>query len=400
MSRSILDNALNEGKGILRMVPDFIPRTTFRPGRRLRLHPDDYTYFGPERGAISERWFCATKPTENGPLAPEDEGMGYVYCNGEKVLFLDAVEELKGDLIGKELYEKYGCWPMFSKFYDYATTSFLHVHPNQAIASCKPGAAMKPEAYYYPVQMNMTATNENVITYLGIDPSFSKEDVKARLKNFGTCENRITELSRAFKLELGTGWYTPAGVLHGCGAFCTYEPQWMSESYSVFENYPDGNSAMDYSEMNNLVPDNAEDEFDYVMSILDWEVNTDPYYRKHYFRPPVVETETEEYTSKWITYGNEYFGAKELTVNPGKSALIKDKAAYGCILLQGFGKFGDYSCESPTIIRIGQQTEDEFFVSEKRAKEGVLIQNDSKEPLVMLKHFCNNCGMPAAPNAE
>jgi len=40
------------------------------------------------------------------------------------------------------------------------------------------------------------------------------------------------------------------------------------------------------------------------------------------------------------------------------------------------------------MIRYGQLTCDEYFVSEKAAKEGVKITNPSKsDPIVLLKHF-------------
>ena len=403
MSKQSLEKYLEHTDGILPMVPDFIPRDSFMPGRRLRLHPDDYSYYGTELGMIEERWFCSTAPVEHGVKnAPDDLGLQYIEFDGERMLFKDAVETLGSKLIGQGLWEKYGRWPMFSKFYDYATTSFFHVHPNDEAAKCKAGAVMKPEAYYYPPQMNMAAANANVITYLGLDPSVTKEEVRERLSEFTTRENKIVELARAYRLQLGTGWYTPAGVLHGCGAWCTYEPQWMSESYAVLENYPDNHyPAFEKSEMNNLVPDGTkpENEVDYVMSLIDWDTNVDPQYRKKFFRKPIIEKETEDYVSKWITYGNPYFGAKELTIKPGKTALIQDKAAYGCILLAGHGMFGELECESPQVIRINQMTKDEFFVSEARAQKGVLIQNKSCEDMVMLKHFCNNCGMPAAPEA-
>jgi hypothetical protein len=44
--------------------------------------------------------------------------------------------------------------------------------------------------------------------------------------------------------------------------------------------------------------------------------------------------------------------------------------------------------ETPALIRYGQLTHDEFFVSEAAAKAGVTITNPSKsDPIVMLKHF-------------
>ena len=133
-----------------------------------------------------------------------------------------------------------------------------------------------------------------------------------------------------------------------------------------------------------------------VFKLLDWEKNIDPHYKKHYFRRPIVEQENEQYTQKWITYGNPYIAAKELTVHPGQTAVIADGAAYGCIFIQGHGKFGVYDAESPTLLHFGQQSSDEFFVSEKAAVKGVTITNTSKvEPLVLLKHFGPNCpGVP------
>ena len=47
-----------------------------------------------------------------------------------------------------------------------------------------------------------------------------------------------------------------------------------------------------------------------------------------------------------------------------------------------------WTAESPTLIRFGQVTADEYFVSEQAALRGVLLTNLSEtEPLVMLKHF-------------
>ena len=49
---------------------------------------------------------------------------------------------------------------------------------------------------------------------------------------------------------------------------------------------------------------------------------------------------------------------------------------------------GTWAVETPTMIRYGQLTHDEFFVSETAAREGVRIENPSPtDPLVMLKHF-------------
>jgi hypothetical protein len=77
-----------------------------------------------------------------------------------------------------------------------------------------------------------------------------------------------------------------------------------------------------------------------------------------------------------------------LTVFPGATVTIKDAAAYGLIMMQGRGKMGVWAVETPALIRYGQLTNDEFFVSEQAAMAGVTITNASAaDPIVMLKHF-------------
>ena len=50
-----------------------------------------------------------------------------------------------------------------------------------------------------------------------------------------------------------------------------------------------------------------------------------------------------------------------------------------------------WDIETPTLIRYGELTNDEFFVTERAAKEGIVIENTSStEPIVMLKHFAEN----------
>jgi hypothetical protein len=100
------------------------------------------------------------------------------------------------------------------------------------------------------------------------------------------------------------------------------------------------------------------------------------------------EMKSQGYIENWICYKSDAFGAKELTVLPGQTVTIKDSAAYGIIVMQGHGKMGVWDIETPALIRYGQLTNDEFFISENAAKEGVTITNASAtDPIVILKHF-------------
>ena len=73
---------------------------------------------------------------------------------------------------------------------------------------------------------------------------------------------------------------------------------------------------------------------------------------------------------------------------PGAKATIKDNGASGVIVTQGRGRINNLPLECPSMIRFGEMTEDEVFISEKRAKEGYTVENTAKAcPLVLLRYF-------------
>jgi len=49
--------------------------------------------------------------------------------------------------------------------------------------------------------------------------------------------------------------------------------------------------------------------------------------------------------------------AGSLTVSPGRSATIRDGAAYGAIVVEGHGAVGNFDVETPSVIRFGQMTQ-------------------------------------------
>jgi hypothetical protein len=397
-SRLIRDT-FDKGQGIFRLIPTFVPRRFSQAGRRLRLHPDDYYALGTARGSIKERWFSSVIAAMNGPLAPPDEGMSYVAASADgqaRFTLRSAQDELGAGLVGESLMKSYGGWPIYSKFFDYQLPLFHHLHLDDASAR-RVGRIGKPECYYYPPQLN-NHPGAFPATYFGFSPDVTREQVRQRLLGYESGDNRITELSRAYRIELGTGWYTPPGVVHAPGSFLTYEPQWNSDVNSVYENIASG-EVYPHDFLVENCPEDKKRDADYVLSLMDWEKNVDPDYRAHYFRPPVPGPNPDDGCSeKWVAYANEYIGAKELTIEPGRRVVVRDPAAYGCIIIQGHGTFGTYDAETAVMLRYGQLSADEYFVSEQAAREGVAIANRSAcEPMVILKHFGpNHPGMPAS----
>ena len=388
---SLAKKLLEEGNGVYRLAPTWVPRAFCIPGKRIKLHPDDYYVLGLKRGGIDERWFASTTPADNGPDTPSDEGLSYIVSKdgSARILLKDAVDELKGEIIGDALWEKYKKWPMFSKFFDNRGPLPHHIHHRDEHAK-RVGQDGKPEMYFFPAQCNNHG-GEFPFTFFGLNPEVTKEQVKESLENFTKGDNKLLDLSRAYKIVLDTGWDVPPGVLHAPASLCTYEPQFASDVYAMYQSVLYGGECVSEELLWKNCPEEEKGNFDYLVDVIDWDKNIDPDFSKNRFMAPVVITENENYTEEWICYKCKEVSAKRLTVNPGKTAVITDMAAYGFILIEGRGKFGNWSIETPILIRYGELTNDEFFVTEKAAKEGITITNTSDtEPLVMLKHFAEN----------
>ena len=397
MTRTIVNQALNEGAGVMRLAPNWVPRTFCRPGRRLRLHPDDYFALGLERGGIDERWFSSTTPADNGPGTPENQGLSFVVTSdGKQARLLDAVSDFKGEIIGERLFQQYGRWPMYSKFFDNQGPLPHHVHHREEHARLV-GEAGKPEMYFFPAQYNNYGA-EYPFTFFGFNPGVTKEQVKECLKNFTKGDNRLTDLSRAYRIAPDTGWDVPAGLLHAPASLCTYEPQFASDVYAMYQSvlYFDHVVSEDLL-WKNCPPDKVGD-YDYLVDVLDWDLNVDADFVQHRFmRPfpamdPAVTLE-EGYLSEHICYKCPTVGAKRLTILPKRNVLFKDSVAYGLIYIQGHGSTNGMELSSPNIIRFGQLTNDEFFVTEEASRQGVRLENHSStEPLVILAHFAIPAG--------
>ncbi len=395
--------AFEAGEGILRLAPTWVPRSFCIPGRRIKLDPRDYYSFGAVRGGIDERWFSSTTKADNGPLTTPDEGLSYVVYEAGgavyKVLLIDAVAELGAALLGAALWNQYGKWPIYSKFFDNRDPLPHHLHQTQEFASLV-GMEQKPEAYYYPPQLNNHG-GTFPHTFFGLEPGTTRAQVRRCLEIWNEGDNQITNLSKAYRLEPGTGWYVPAGVLHAPGSLCTYEPQWASDVFAMFQSLV-AEVPIEWGNLVKNVPADRQQDLDFLVDMVDWEANVLVDLKARYFRPPLLvkpQSEMEEggYIERWITYGNPYFAAKELTVLPGRTATIRDAGAYGLITVQGHGTLDRHPIETPALIRFGQLTYDEYFVSAAAAARGVQITNPSQsDPLVMLKHFGPNPESPAA----
>jgi len=387
---NLLKDALRAGDGIVRLAPCWVPRSFLMPGGRLKLDPRDLYALGAHRGGIDERWFASTTHAENGPGTPRDEGFSHIAINGSRVLLKEAIETIGDDFLGADVMRDQGGWNVLCKFFDNLGPIPHHMHQSEEHAR-KVGRKGKPEAYYFPPQYNFKENNFPY-TFMGLDPSTTKGDVRRCLERWNQGDNGILSHSKAYKLTAGTGWQIDAGILHAPGSLVTYEPQVNSDVFAMFQSLVEGR-AVPWDLLVKDVPPEFHRDLDYIIGMLDWEANVDPLFMEHrFFQPRPVKPEKEMadtgYSEKWVVYSTGSYSAKELTVFPGRSVTLRDAVAYGVIVVQGWGAIGKMDVETPSLIRYGQMTKDELFVTAAAAARGITITNRSdKEDLVMLKHF-------------
>ena len=180
---------------------------------------------------------------------------------------------------------------------------------------------------------------------MGLEPGTTKAQVRKCLEDWNKGDNGILDLSRAYRLKRGTGWLIPPGVLHAPGSLCTYEPQWGSDVFGMFQSLVEGRE-VPWSLLVKDMPKEKHQDLDFIIGQLDWEKNVDTHFKEHNYLEPIVDKARSGngYTDRWIVYGTidgeQLFSAKELTLEPGAKCTLKDPGASGWITVQGRGRMG------------------------------------------------------------
>lgn len=384
-----VDTALGHGKGVLHLLQTWVHREFCNPGANLRLDPRDWYIHGPRKG-IDERWFASTMPAKNTFSVPY-EGLSFVLGpDGKRFTLADAVRVRGPQLVGQTMWDEYKQWYVYSKFFDnrYALPFHSHMDDKGARRVCLNG---KPESYYFPWHYNQHWSVEP-ITFIGLRPGTTKEDVRLCLELWGTQGYDIRFLSQAYLMEPGTGWLMPAGTLHAPAGVCTFEPQSWSDTFQMYQaRTTDGWLDRDVLLFRD-VPDDKKGDFDYMVDLLDWETNLDPdFARKNHLLPVCDGVRSgPEVHRNWVVYGKiggkELFSAAETTLQPGCKVTLSDKGASGILFMTGHGSIGGHRVEVPTMMRYYEIVWDEFFIS-ARAANGVEIVNEGKSPMVYLQYY-------------
>ena len=213
--QSIVEAALQDTGGLLRLAPNWVPRSFLQPGLRIKLHPDDTYAYGANRGGIDERWFASTTEAANEGRVP-DEGLSYCVVGKRRFTLRQAVADCGATIVGKAIWRKYGKWPVYSKFFDNMGPIPLHMHQSAKQAKLV-GQEGKPESYYFPPQHNNVGNNFPY-TFFGLEPGTTKAQVRKCIEDWNKGDNGILDLSKAYRLKPGTGWLVGPCILHAPGS--------------------------------------------------------------------------------------------------------------------------------------------------------------------------------------
>ncbi len=397
-------SAIDAGHGILRLAPTWVPRSFLMPGRRIKLAPQDTYAYGAHRGGIDERWFASTTPCANENRTP-DEGLSYIVVNGKKAFTLFDAIALQGQaFLGATMWNKYKRWPVYSKYFDNLGPIPHHMHQNDEQAKLV-GQQGKPESYYFPPQLNNIGNNFPY-TFFGLEPGTTKDDIVRCLDRWNEGDNGILNYSKAYRLQPGTSWLVPPCVLHAPGSFVTYEPQWGSDVFGMYQSLVEGRP-VPRSLLTKDFPVEKHNDNRYIVEALDWDANVNPSFKDTHYLEPLEANRGDGWVDRWVVYGKingqELFSAKELTIDPGGTATIKDAGAFGLNTTQGCGSIAGQPLQTPAMIRFGELTSDEYFVTAEAASAGVTIKNTGTEPLVTLRYFgpdVHGANMPVRNNSR
>ena len=152
-----------------------------------------------------------------------------IVANGqyEGMKLNDLVALLKGDLVGKENYERFGNeFPLLIKFIDASKQLSIQVHPNDEQAKAKGLKRGKTEMWY----VMESAPDATLLS--GLKRAITPEEYKAMVEN-----ETITDALCEYRVGEGDVFYLPAGRIHsiGAGTFLAEIQETSDVTYRIYD---------------------------------------------------------------------------------------------------------------------------------------------------------------------
>src|SRR5215813_5570178 len=378
--RDSVERALSDGNGILRLKPAWVARDFLPAGRRFGLSEDVYDLG--ERGAICERWLASTTRADN-RVGPSGEGLSYLALDGpERISLQEAVAADPALLMGAEYAATHDGLGRLAKIFDYSTRLPLHLHQRSEHAALV-GRRSKEEAYYFPPGVGMGPHPE---CFLGVHPSVGQDGNRALLLPYlqDWDSDLILQHSVAFLQVSEQGFHVPAGVLHAPGSALTIELQEDSDVFAMLQALNAGKLISKELLWKDVRPSDRDTKGErFILEIIDWEENGDPYfYDNHHLSPRLIEESRQDGGEEfWVYYNTAKFSGKKLVVHPGGTYLSRDAGVHNVLVWSGSGSYGGLP------VQAGDPDLDEVLVTHERAVRGVEVRNTGRDDLLAIKFF-------------
>jgi mannose-6-phosphate isomerase class I len=378
--KSRLAAEIAKNKGILRLAPAWVARVFLPPGKRFGL-PESAYQLG-DRGGICERWLASTTKADNAVTVP-DEGLSFIVLSGGgRIRLKDAVDEAAVQLLGQAYAGKYKGLGRLAKIFDYADRLPYHIHQMEKHARLV-GCNSKEEAYYFPEDVDMGPAPE---TYFGVHPYIAREKKYEVLLPhlYDWKDDAILQHARAYKQIPGDGFHVPAGTLHAPGSALTIELQEDSDVLAMLQARVGKVEISRDLLFKDVRPEDRKKYGEkFILEMVDWEVNGDPYFYENRHTPPVLIENSRQPGGEehWIFYNTKKFSGKRLTVHPHQVYHTQEPGAYSLLVWRGTGKFGGLAVEG------GSHDLDELFVTAGGAMDKIEIRNEGDTAMIIYKFF-------------
>lgn len=173
----------------------------------------------------------------------------------------EAVAELKGELVGKENYQRFGDeFPLLIKFIDARQDLSIQVHPTDEVAHKQGKPRGKTEMWY------LMESAPDAKLYSGLKKQITPEQYKEMVEN-----DTICDALAQYEVKEGDCFFLPAGRIHsiGTGCFLAEIQETSDVTYRIYD-YKRKDKSGNYRELHTKL----------AAESINYQVEND--YRTHY----------------------------------------------------------------------------------------------------------------------
>jgi mannose-6-phosphate isomerase len=224
---------------------------------------------GEKLSAILQKQSTKTNIGESWEISSVDNDISIVSSGHYKGIILTTlIKKLKGDLVGKQVYQKFGNeFPLLIKYIDAKTPLSIQLHPNDELAKKRHQSFGKTEMWY------VMQADDKANLIVGFKKEVSRKDYKTHLK-----EKTLTEILNVDLVNEGDVYFIPTGRVHaiGAGVLLAEIQQTSDITYRIY----DWDRQDDNGNYRELHTENALDALDFKMQKdyrTDYEIEKNGY---------------------------------------------------------------------------------------------------------------------------